>query len=104
MMVMSCMNVCIGESYVHAFMSQVLLGYFNIKVVIGYFHIQVVIEYFNIQVVIGSIGKITLTSIKWYHMHIELCLEHCMHMCLCESHVFDYVNICGDMYMTICVL
>jgi len=26
----------------------------------------------------GLFSKITLTS-KWYHMHIESCLEHCIH-------------------------
>jgi len=30
-----------------------------------------------------SIGKITPTF-KWYHIHIESCLEHCTHMSLCE--------------------
>jgi len=27
-----------------------------------------------------------------------------MNMCLCENHVFDYVNKCGDMYVAMCVL
>jgi len=34
-------------------------------------------------VLMRSIGKRTPTF-KWYHMHLESCLEHCMHMSLCE--------------------
>lgn len=41
---------------------------------------------------------------KWYHMHIKSYLEHRMHMSLCESHVFDYVNICEYAYVDMCVL
>jgi len=31
-------------------------------------------------------------------------LEHCMNMSLCESHVFDYVNIYEDVCMAMYVL
>jgi hypothetical protein len=32
----------------------------------------------------GSLGKITSEIQNWYHMHAEMCLEHYMHMSLCE--------------------
>ena len=51
----------------------------------------------------GSIGNITPTSKTWYRMH-RVKLEDHMHLSLCESHVFDYVNLCKDVYVDTCVL
>jgi len=55
------MNICDVESYVHAYMVNSKCWW----------------------VLMGSIGKRTPTY-KWFHMCVELCLEHCMHMSLCE--------------------
>jgi len=55
----------------------------------------------QVQVLMRSIGKITLIS-KQYDMHIESCLVYCMHMNWYDSHVFKYVIVCDDVYMTIC--
>ena len=39
----------------------------------------------------GSIDKIT-SDIQWYHMHVEPCLEHCMHLGYVKCAIFDYVT------------
>jgi hypothetical protein len=46
----------------------------------------------------GSIGKITPTS-KRYHMHVESCLEYCMHMSLCEMSPSWLCEIMWSMWM-----
>ena len=72
------------ESYVHAFMF--------------------------VQVTVTSDGdkwwwdlrNITMISKTVLHAY-RVVIEHCMHMSLCGSRVFDYVNRCEDVYMNMCI-
>jgi len=88
--------VSVSESYVYAFMS---LGVRILQYLVMRFRIfRYPVTRFRIlrnRVTQGSIGK-GFRHPERYHIHVELCLEHCMHWFYVKYLILDYVDYVND--------